>query len=180
MEEKISFRTKVCKNSICNKLIEGKFKWCSIFWIVNQKIERPGNWAEFAFELCRDGLKISKAKIITIDEFKRSLDQVFKCHPYPTQQAKFAHSLEHTAGSAHDIVAMCKGHEKCFDKAWDLIANGQLPLPAAHDKTFTDSDRRYSQECLFLLRVTPRFRELTINLESVNRRPTRVGFCDHL
>lgn len=56
---------------------------------VNQKIERPGSWAEFAFELCRDGVKSTKAKNTDIDEFKRSLDQVFKCHPYATQQAKY-------------------------------------------------------------------------------------------
>lgn len=30
--------------------------------------------------------------------------------------------LEHTAGSAHEMVRMCKGHKDCYDKAWDLIA----------------------------------------------------------
>lgn len=89
---------------------------------VNQKIERPGTWAEHAFELCRDGIKTSKAKITTVEEFKHSLEQVFKCHPFATQEVRFAYLLEHTTGPAHNLVAMCKGEEDCFYKAWNLIA----------------------------------------------------------
>lgn len=89
---------------------------------VNQKIERSDTLTDHAFELCRDGVKTSKAKITSVEEFKRSLDQVFKWHPYATQQAKFAYLLEHTTGPAHNLVAMCKGQEDCFDEVWELIA----------------------------------------------------------
>lgn len=54
--------------------------------------------------------------ITKVEEFKKSLDQVFKCHHYIIQQAKYAYLLEDTVGTAHDLALLSRGQKDCFEE----------------------------------------------------------------
>lgn len=99
------------KEQECMKLLS------EVRYNLNQKIERPGSWVEHTFELCREDIKVSKAQITSVEEFKRSMLQVFKVPPQCNTTGKIYLPIEHAVGTVHDLAAMCRGQGNCFDKA---------------------------------------------------------------